>query len=581
VNEGLALSAVTLPVLSLGISGLALLRTRARSSGLAAAVASLGMLVGLAAWWAGHDATGRVAFVGALELAGSLTVLLYPRVRRHHAVDFCALVLVLAAGLLGTVYYGHGSFGGTMILPLGLTLVAHVWWRFEHSEEDDRVAILWLVLAVGTAGIVFGHCAFLTTENASVVVGALLFSVVGPAMVIGVRRPRIVDVRGLTVQVVVLGIAFIVYVAIFVGAVATLDMLGQAHPTTGVLAVLGALAATTFHPLLVVLRGVIDEMLFGDRPDPLDAAARVVDRIGDDPVLALRAIREALVLPYASITDGENELASSGTVVTNVRRLALQLGGDDVGEIVVGLRPGDLALSEGDERVLRIVAPLLAQTLRARALADDLQSSRGQAIAAIEEERRRLRRDLHDGLGPTLSGIAFTADAARNTLRDQPDSADELLRSLRSDAVTAVGEIRRLVYDMRPPALDELGLVPALRQRAASVRTSDGRTMRVDVEAPESLPELPAAVETAAYRIALEALTNAARHSGSDTADLRIGVLAGRLSVSVCDGGRNSRTWEPGVGISSMRERAAEVGGTLTVTGGDTGSRVEALLPLG
>jgi signal transduction histidine kinase len=581
VNEGLALSAVTLPVLSLGISGLALLRTRARSSGLAAAVASLGMLVGLAAWWAGRDATGRVAFVGALELAGSLTVLLYPRVRRHHAVDFCALVLVLAAGLLGTVYYGHGSFGGTMILPLGLTLIAHVWWRFEHSEADDRVAILWLVLAVGTAGIVFGHCAFLTTENAAVVVGALLFAGVGPAMVIGVRRPRIVDVRGLTVQVVVLGIAFIVYVAIFVGSVAALDMLGQAHPTTGVLAVLGALAATTFHPLLVVLRGVIDEMLFGDRPDPLDAAARVVDRIGDDPVLALRAIREALVLPYASITDGETELASSGTVVTNVRRLALQLGGDDVGEIVVGLRPGDLALSEGDERVLRIVAPLLAQTLRARALAEDLQSSRGQAIAAIEEERRRLRRDLHDGLGPTLSGIAFTADAARNTLRDQPDSADELLRSLRSDAVTAVGEIRRLVYDMRPPALDELGLVPALRQRAASVRTSDGRTMRVDVEAPESLPELPAAVETAAYRIALEALTNAARHSGSDTADLRIGVLAGRLSVTVCDGGHHSRTWETGVGISSMRERAAEVGGTLTVTGGDTGSRVEALLPLG
>ncbi|HEY3483377.1 MAG TPA: sensor histidine kinase, partial [Streptomyces sp.] len=204
----------------------------------------------------------------------------------------------------------------------------------------------------------------------------------------------------------------------------------------------------------------------------------------------------------------------------------------------------------------------------------------GQAIAAIEEERRRLRRDLHDGLGPTLSGIAFTADAARNTLRDQPESADELLRGLRADAVSAVGEIRRLVYDMRPPALDELGLVPALRQRAAGVQTSDGRPMRVTIEAPDALPRLSAAVEAAAYRIATEALTNSARHSGSDTATLAIGVDDGRLSLVVRDAGRNGRPWTPGVGISSMRERAAEVGGTLEVSTSHRGALVEAHLPL-
>jgi signal transduction histidine kinase len=104
--------------------------------------------------------------------------------------------------------------------------------------------------------------------------------------------------------------------------------------------------------------------------------------------------------------------------------------------------------------------------------------------------------------------------------------------------------------------------------------------MRVSVEAPDALPDLPAAVETAAYRIATEALTNAARHSGSDQADLRIDVDAGRLTVAVRDGGRNGHEWTPGVGLSSMRERAAEVGGTVTVSGDDRGFAVQALLPL-
>jgi two-component system NarL family sensor kinase len=547
VTHGLSLIAGFLPVLTLVAAGVVLLPTRTRTAGCWALLTGFGVLVALVMWARGYDEAGRAAFTGALMLPGALALLTYPVLRWRHAADFCALVLVTASGVIGTLLYDVSSVLSAMVLATALGLLAHVWWRFENSDEDDRLAVLWVSLAVTTTVLVFGHALFLTTEVASGIIGAVLLATVGPAMVIGVRRPRLVDVRGLIVQAVVLGVVVIVYLSLFVGTVAVLDMLGQSDPSIGVLAVIGALAATTFHPLRVMLRGVVDEMLFGDRPDPLDAAARVVGRVGDDPVLALRAIREALVLPYASLTVGDTELASSGTPVTYLRRLPLSFGADSVGEIVVGLRPGDLTLSAGDERVLRIVAPLLAQTLRARALAADLRTSRGQAIAAIEEERRRLRRDLHDGLGPTLSGIAFTADAARNTLREQPESADELLRGLRAEAVTAVGEIRRLVYDMRPPALDELGLVPALRQQASRVRTADGRSLRVSVEAPEALPDLPAAVETAAYRIATEALTNAARHSGSDIADLVIDVAGGRLSVSVRDGGRNGRPWTPGV----------------------------------
>jgi signal transduction histidine kinase len=329
-----------------------------------------------------------------------------------------------------------------------------------------------------------------------------------------------------------------------------------------------------------VLRGLIDELLFGQRPDPLLAATSVADRVGDDPLLALRAIREALLLPYASISSDGVELAASGTVVTETRRLPLRRGDAVVGEVVVGLRPGTLNLSAEDEQVLRIVGPLLAQTLRAHALARELKESRTAAIAAIEEERRRLRRDLHDGLGPTLSGIAHTAAAARNILVDDPAAADALLQGLRSDAAAAVGEIRRLVYDMRPPALDELGLVAALRQQVSVTHSPAGRPVRVLVEADE-LPTLPASVEVAAFRIATEAVNNSARHSGADEISLQISQLDDQLVVVVRDAGTSTGPWVPGVGLNSMRERAAEIGGTLEVTSNGNGSLVRALLPLG
>jgi signal transduction histidine kinase len=206
-------------------------------------------------------------------------------------------------------------------------------------------------------------------------------------------------------------------------------------------------------------------------------------------------------------------------------------------------------------------------------------------VAALEEERRRLRRDLHDGLGPRLSGIAFTSDAVRNLLRSDPGAAEDLLRELRAETVTAIGEIRQLVYAMRPPALDELGLVPALRQQATGLRSHTGSPLAVTLTAPTDLPPLSAAVEVAAYRIVMEALTNVARHSPSEAAGVRIEAPPGWLSLVVTDdcppAMGESTSWQGGVGLTSMRERAAQVGGSLSAGPTATGGRVEALLPLG
>ena len=363
------------------------------------------------------------------------------------------------------------------------------------------------------------------------------FAVVAPAMYVGATLPELVDVRALVVRAVVHSVALVSVMAIFVLALGLLDALGARELSVGAQSLLAACSATIYRPTCVVLRGVVDQLLFGERPDPLGAASAVVDRIGADPVVALRAIREVLVVPYAAIVVDGAVVASSGTRTTHTRSLDL----DGTGELVVGLRPGDLTFSRGDEQVLGLTVPLLTQTMRSRALAEQLIESRGQTIAAVEEERRRLRRELHDGLGPRLSGVAFTSDAARNLIRTDPGAAEEMVGQLRADTVVAIEEIRRMVYAMRPPALDELGLVPALQQQALGLRNRDGHPVAVDVSAPAEFPDLPAAVEVAAYRIVTEALANVARHSASHSASVRLQPAADGLHLEVTDHGAARR----------------------------------------
>ena len=524
-----------------------------------------------------------VSMVIATHLAYPVAALSYPSWQWRRPVDFVASVTVIGAGVFAVVAFDHPGVLESMGAAIGLTLLVYLWWRIEKSSGDLRVSLLWLAVTVGIVGLAIGLVTFAAEGaegNGADVVALLLCLPIGPAMVVGVLRPDVLDVRGLVVWGVVTFVTVIVYLSVFAGVVAGLDAL-DSDPSPGALGLIGAVLALGFHPTLVVLRGVVDQLLFGDRPDPLQAATHVADQIGDDPVLALRAIREALVLPYASLRADGRTLATSGTEVTHTRTLPLRLGEDAVGEIVVGLRAGDLTLAASDANVLRIVAPLLAQTLRAQALARDLQASRNAAITAIEEERRRLRRDLHDGLGPTLSGVAFATDAARNQLVDDSAAADALLKQLRADTSSAIAEVRRLVEGLRPPALDELGLLGAVRQHAASLHADGGAPLQVTISAPDPLPELSAAAEVTAYRIVVEALTNVARHADATSAAVELSVAGDDLRLSVQDDGRSARSWRPGVGMSSMRERAEQVGGTLTARSRAEGGRVEALIPLG
>jgi two-component system NarL family sensor kinase len=214
-----------------------------------------------------------------------------------------------------------------------------------------------------------------------------------------------------------------------------------------------------------------------------------------------------------------------------------------VGELTVGLRAGERVLSPADQKVLAMLAAPIAVALQATAVSVQLQASQERIVAAQAEERGRIRRDLHDGLGPTLTGIAFTADAAANLLDSDRDQSAELLNALRRDARAALSDVRRIVEDLRPPVLDELGLEGALRQRVGRpLWRADGTPVTVQLELPERLPALPAGVEVATYRIATEALTNVLRHAQATRAVIEL-HCAERLEVMITDDGPADQSW--------------------------------------
>jgi signal transduction histidine kinase len=253
----------------------------------------------------------------------------------------------------------------------------------------------------------------------------------------------------------------------------------------------------------------------------------------------------------------------------------LTFQGETVGRLAISPAAAGEELDERGRRLVEQLARQAGPAVYGVRLTRELQRSREAIVTAREEERRRIRRDLHDGLGPQLAGIALQLSAAANGADDPRVAA--LARDIEEQTQGAIADVRRLVENLRPPQLDEFGLAGAIRSQADRFRDE----LEVSVDAPAPLRPLPAAVEVAAYRIATEALTNAARHAGARHCAIAL-RLDGALEVEVRDDGRGlAPAHRTGIGLVSMRERAAELGGTCVVEpvpGG--GTRILATLPI-
>jgi len=464
--------------------------------------------------------------------------------------------------------------------------------RFRRAAGVERLQLLWLAYGAVLIPLTLIACLVESAVGnggegpATPIVLVVGLTVVPAAIGIAVFRYRLFDIELIFSRTLVYATLTTGVVAGYLVIFLAVDQLVGIRGVAGVIA--AALVAMGFQPLREVLQRRVHRLVYGDRSDPYAALARLGQRLQSAPdpsevfTTIVDGVSAALRLGYCAVSlrrDDTLEVAAEQGIRGREPEFVLPLSyqGDEIGQLIAEPAPRSV-LSATDRQLLDDLARQAGAAVHSVRVMSDLQRSRERLIAAREEERLRLRRDLHDGLGPTLAALVFKIGLIRDSVRDDPARSDRLLQELGGETKNAIADIRSLVYALRPPALDELGLVGALREQAALLGESTG--LEIAVASPH-LPELPPAVEVAAYRIVTEALTNVARHAQASRCDVELDLRDG-LEIDVYDDGIGfAESARPGVGLRSMRERADELGGSFTAGKcAPHGTRIQVRLPV-
>lgn len=456
--------------------------------------------------------------------------------------------------------------------------LAAVALRYRGATGATREQLKWLLYAavMATSTVIFAGAApagVLNDLSFFLVVAGLL--AIPVAVAVAILGHDLLDIDAVINRTAVYGVLTLgmgaVYVLVAAGFGTTI---GERLPV-GVSLVATTAVAVVLVPLRSALQGVTDRAMYGERHDPYRALTGLARQLADArlPGEVLGGVA-ATVARSMRLASARLEVRRGGAFETIARHGEIIEGAgrcfdlthrrELVGRLVVATTPGE-TLSRRDARLLEDLAVHLGALVESARLAQDLDRSRTALVATRADERRRLRHDLHDGLGPGLAGIAFGLGAARNRLGDNPAEVDELLERLQAQARAAVGEVRALVEGLAPIELADAGLTEAIRAGAAAIgfgAASDGCQLSLDVG---ELGSLSAAVELAAYRIAMEALANVARHACASGAWLHLRRDEALWLEVADDGAGMPAGFVAGVGVTSMRSRAAELGGTLTI----------------
>ena len=509
---------------------------------------------------------------------------------------------LLAVFITYPVFVSFNNVWGVIGFPLILGILIYRYRRILNAKE--RISMKWLILGwsifIPSFVFVIGILPAITSPAslAFLVINTFGFFGCGiniACFLIAVLYANAFDIDVIISRTLVYAALTAIVVGLYVVIVGYFGMVFRTGDNLAISLIATGVVAILFQPVRAWLQRGANRLLFGERDAPYQVLARLDQQIAqamppEDVLPALvKTIATTLKLPYVAVAlvqsdapalSEERVVAIYGhpTPHALVERLPIVYQGETVGQLLLAPRPGEAQLTRADRRLLEDLgrhAGVIAYAVR---LTADLRRSRERLVVAREEERRRLRRDLHDGLGPMLASLTLSLAAAREYLPHDPTTTDMLLRELATQVQGAVTDIRRLVYELRPPALDDLGLLGALREQAA--RSAQGG-LQVCVDAPVPVDPLPAAVEVALYRIGVEALTNVVRHAQASSCVIQV-RREHDLVIEINDDGRGlplERT--RGIGLRSMQERAEELGGSCTIgslPGG--GTQVAVHLPL-
>ncbi|HEX3930118.1 MAG TPA: histidine kinase [Nocardioides sp.] len=468
-------------------------------------------------------------------------------------------------------------FGPSAVLAIGV-----LWMRWRNARGDDRRVLSWLLVVGVSVTVVTIPAVVLLPTPVGAAVGLGLTLVELAVVTAATLRHQVYGLDLVLRRTLLYGLLTSLVVGVFVAAVGVATLSGvdsDSVPAFGA----AAISVIALAPARAWLQRRVDRFVYGSTGDPYAAVAGLTAEFAgaSTPQGVIQSyvgrMRDALHVPWVQIEYGEPARAVvAGVAEGPSARFSIVHRNRELGELTVGLRRGEDALRRRERRLISDLAAHAALVLEPIALADDLQASREQVVAAREEERRRLRMDLHDGLGPQLTGIALGLDVASETV-DRPDVALSL-EMLRAEVYDALGSVRRLVAGLRPPRLDEVGLVGAVGE---AVDRAGRGGLRVTFDHTVATGgRLPAAAEVALLRIAEEAITNVVRHASATECNVCL-AIGSEATLAVTNDGVSAVGSSEGTGLESMRHRVEELGGIFRAGPyPDGGWRIVASIPL-
>lgn len=475
---------------------------------------------------------------------------------------------------------------------LGVVMLAYRYTQ--ETSPGIRRQLLWLI--VGISGYVgAGLIRNIVDSNHGVFVmliqiglySSLLFVPFSVGVIVLERRARQMSVAfNRTMVYIMLSVLGVLAYGLLVGVLGFF-IHGKANAIIALLAT--GMLAILFQPLRERVQKAVNRLVYGEWEDPYRVLSRLTQQLEASlthtGLLAsvVEKVATTLQIPYAAIevytAKGMDRLAVYGEPVEEVRYIELEVQGVPVGRLILGDRRLGQSMPPGMRNIVEDLARQVSIAVQSFSLADDLHHSRERLINAREEERRRLRRDLHDGLGSSLASMTLRIDEAIQHYEDSPERSRQALETVRNQMREAIADIRRLVYSLRPPALDEFGLAFALQELSMQYQTP---ALQITLEGAERGLDLSAAAEVAVYRIVQEALTNVVRHANASQCRIQLRLDERVLRIRIKDNGDGMpASVTPGIGVRSIKERAEELGGAFALASEPgKGTDIQVSLPI-